>query len=871
MQSTRSVLPLDGTSTRRRRWGLRAYFALLVVAFVAAAAGATAYVFVQTERDGRDGAERDARSAANTAATQLGSAVTALKTTVNGLAATPQIEKQTLGNPASCVLQFSTPGTSSGHVDVLRADGTTACSSRPHKGTAPLPGYKGAWWLRDANAGAMVAAPVVDTMSGGHAILVTKPIRGGVVAVFYALEALGPDLANLYAGGKPLEFLVTSRDGRTVLARSIAPRRWVGRSIRATGLQAASGAVERRDLDGDTRLYATAPVPGVGWRFLAGEDERAALTAGNRLRNRQLAIILAGLALVLVAAFIVYRRVAIPVSRLRAAVRATAALTPPLPVAVSGPLEVAALGDDVNALIASVARELDERERAEESAVVSERSYRMLFESSPVPMWIYDRQTLAILEVNAAATAHYGHSREQFLALAMNEIEPARDPGELPPPGTARAVRHVTRRGTAIDVRTICHGVIFGGRPARFVLAEDTGERERLEGRLRQAQRMEAIGRLAGGVAHDFNNLVMVMMGHSELLLANTTPEDPRRSQAVEIKKAAERAAVLTRQLLSLGGGHGTEPIVLDLNATIAGVAPMLRQLIRSDVVIDTRPGPGVGRVLADRGQVEQVLVNLVVNASDAMPDGGRLTITTTDTDLDADGCRDHSAGDCKPGRYAVLEVADTGVGMNAVTMSHIFEPFYTTKSEEQGTGLGLATVYGIAAQIGGFVWAYSEPGRGTSLKVYLPADEAVVTAPLETASITPVAAAGRTVLLVEDDPTVRAVVRRMLETEGFTILEASEGAEALALSDAGAPGSLSVLVTDTIVPGPGGTDLAHRVRGRHPALSTVIMSGYTDRITAGKKTLGPRTEFIVKPFTAADLHARLAVLLPGSDEGPAA
>jgi two-component system cell cycle sensor histidine kinase/response regulator CckA len=865
MQTTRTVQPPDRTPTRQRGWRLRAYFALLVAAFVAVAAGAAAYVFVQTDRDGRDAARQDTRAAANTAARQLGDAVATLKATVDGLAATPRIEKQTLGNPAACVLQFATPGTSSGHLDVLRADGTTACSSRPHKGSAPLAGYKGASWLRAANAGALVQAPVVDTVSGGHALLVTKPIRGGIIAVFYALEALGPDLARLYDGGKPLVFLVTSRDGKTVLARSIAPRRWVGKSIKAD-LQATSAAVEHRDLDGKTRLYSTAPVPGVGWRFLAGENKHAALAAGTRLRNHQLEIILAGLALVLAAAFAVYRRVAIPVSRLGAAVRATSALTPPLPVAVSGPMEVAALGNDVNALIASVTRELEERERAEQSALASESSYHRLFESSPVPMWVYDLETLEILEVNAAAMAQYGHSREQLLALAMNDIEPARKPGEPPPPGAARAVRHVTRDGSAIEARTICHSVMFGERPARFVLAEDVGERERLEGRLRQAQRMEAIGRLAGGVAHDFNNLVMVMMGYSDLLLAHTAADDPRRGHAEEIKKAGERGAVLTKQLLSLGGEHGVEPVVLDLNGAIAGLEQMLRRLIRSNVVIDTRPGPDVSRILADRGQIEQMLVNLVVNASDAMPDGGTLTIATTVTDLDADYLRDHPSSDCKPGRYTVLEVADTGVGMDADTMAHIFEPFYTTKAEEQGTGLGLATVYGIVAQIGGFVWAYSEPGQGTTFKIYLPAAKAAVITQPPSERAAPLAAAGRTVLLVEDDPTVRAIVRRMLEAEGFAILEAAEGAEALALSQAGAPDSLGVLVTDTIIPGPGGADLAHRVRGRHPALRTVIMSGYTERITAGKETLGPRTEFLAKPFTAADLHAKLAVLLPGSD-----
>jgi two-component system cell cycle sensor histidine kinase/response regulator CckA len=474
---------------------------------------------------------------------------------------------------------------------------------------------------------------------------------------------------------------------------------------------------------------------------------------------------------------------------------------------------------------------------------MSERDYRLLFERSPVAMWIYDLETLAILEANDAALAHYGHSRDEFLALTMKEIEPGS------------------------QVRTIGHDVMFLERPARFVLAQEVGERDRLDEQLRQAQRMEAIARFASGVAHDFNNLVMVMTGHSDVLLANTPPDDARRGQAEEIKKAADRAAALTRQLLTVGRAQGAEPVVLDLDATVAGLEPRLRRSIGSNIEIEIRPGAGVSRVRADRGQIEQVLVDLAVNASDAMPAGGTLTIATTDVDLDADYFRDHPASEGEPGRYTLLEVADTGVGIDAATMSHVFEPFHTTTAEGHGTGLGLAAAYGIVAESRGFLWASSEPGRGTSFKVYLPAAAPAVNVQPERRLVAPLTGAGRTVLLVEDDTTVRAGVRRMLEAEGFTILEAAEGAAALALSEAGDPDSLGVLVADTILPGPGGVDLAHRVRHRHPALCTVIMSGYPEeRFTTGGNALGPRTEFLGKPFTAAALHAKLAALLLGPD-----
>jgi two-component system, cell cycle sensor histidine kinase and response regulator CckA len=502
-------------------------------------------------------------------------------------------------------------------------------------------------------------------------------------------------------------------------------------------------------------------------------------------------------------AYVAVLGIAFTVSRRRGAVRSTGPLTPP----------------------------------------TSERNYRLLFESSPVAMWIYDLETLAILEANEAALARYGHSRDEFLALTMTEIEPG------------------------LEVRTIGHDVTFLERPARFVLAEDVGERDRLDGQLRQAQRMEAIARFASGVAHEFNNLVMVMTGHSDVLLANTPPDDARRGQAEEIKKAAGRAAALTRQLLTVGRAQGAEPVVLDLNATVAGLEPMLRRSIRSNIEIAFRPGAGVSRVRADRGQIEQILVDLAVNASDAMPAGGTLTIATTDVDLDAEYFRDHPASEGEPGRYTLLEVADTGVGIDAATMSHVFEPFHTTKAEGHGTGLGLAAVYGIVAESRGFVSADSEPGHGTSFKVYLPAAATVVNVQQERRLVAPLTGAGRTVLLVEDDTTVRAGVRRMLEAEGFAILEAAEGVAALALSEAGDPDSLGVLVADTILPGPGGVDLADRVRHRHPALRTVIMSGYPEeRFTTGGNALGPRTEFLGKPFTAADLHAKLALLLLGPD-----
>ena len=556
----------------------------------------------------------------------------------------------------------------------------------------------------------------------------------------------------------------------------------------------------------------------------------------------QLAIILAGLGLFLAATLLVYRRVARPVTELGRAVRATSERPTLEPVPVSGPAEVTALGEDINGLIAAVNHGLAERERAEQN-------YRLLFTGSPLPMWIHDLGTRRMLDVNDAALEQYSYTREEFLALDMGAIET--DPG-----------RHRTHDGRRFDVRCIEHDITFGGRAARVVLAEDVGERARLEGQLRQAQRMEAIGRLAGGVAHDFNNLLTAIIGYSDLLLTRTPPGAPHRMEAEEIKKAGERAVALTRQLLSFARGQAVRPVAMSLNETIAGIGPMLRRVIRADVEIVTALSSEAGHIRADRGQIEQVIVNLAVNAGDAMPDGGTLTIASSSVVLDESYFRMHPAGPGGPGRYTLLEVQDTGVGIDEETLAHVFEPFFTTKDSESGTGLGLATVYGIVKQSGGFVWAYSEPGRGSTFKVYLPTIAAAVESGAERAPQALVQAAGRTVLLVEDDATVRTVVRRMLEKHGFAILEAAEGDVALALSDARAPGSLDLLVTDTVLPGPGGTSLAERIRRRHPALRTVIMSGYSESLATGDVPLEPGTEFIAKPFGPADLNAKLGTLL---------
>jgi signal transduction histidine kinase len=372
-------------------------------------------------------------------------------------------------------------------------------------------------------------------------------------------------------------------------------------------------------------------------------------------------------------------------------------------------------------------------------------------------------------------------------------------------------------------------------------------ERDWLEEQLRQAQKMEAIGRLAGGVAHDFNNLLTAINGYSEVLLGELPPGASLRPYVEEIVKAGERATRLTQQLLVFSRKQRAEPEVLDLNAVIADTAGLLRRVIGEDVVLLTRLDSGIGRVRADVGQLQQVLMNLAVNARDAMPGGGRLTIETASVNLDAPAPR--TFGDVPPGTYAMLAVSDTGSGMNAETQAHVFEPFFTTKEAGKGTGLGLSTVYGIVQQSGGHIWLYSEPGRGSVFKVYLPqvteasAPIAMPTAPAATTG------GSETILLVEDDEQVRALMVSALQTCGYRVLEASDGIQAL-LAVGQHAGPLDLLVTDVVLPGMSGRDVASHVAGLCPNVAVLYVSGYPDHAAVQHGLLDEASALLQKPFT---------------------
>ncbi|PYP56392.1 MAG: hybrid sensor histidine kinase/response regulator [Gemmatimonadetes bacterium] len=510
-----------------------------------------------------------------------------------------------------------------------------------------------------------------------------------------------------------------------------------------------------------------------------------------------------------------------------------------------------------------------ERKRTEEQLHESERKYRLLFETNPEPMFVYDFETLRIMAVNEAAITRYGYSESEFLALTIRDIRSVEEQARLEQElarrtdeGAVRTgVRHRAKDGRLFEVDLVARPLEFAGRRARLVLARDVTAQRHLEHQLRQSQKMEAVGQLAGGIAHDFNNLLTAILGSTQLLLHATPPGDARREDVEEIRNAGLRAAELTRQLLAFSRRQVLAPKVLELNAVVANMDKMLRRLIGDDVELATALHAEAGAVNADPGQLEQVLLNLVVNARDAMPGGGRVLIETTRMTLrDELVERRHRL---PPGDYVCLAVADSGLGMDEATQAHLFEPFFTTKEVGKGTGLGLATVYGIVKQSGGYIWVYSEPGRGTTVKVYLPRVRGAAEPPLPAPELPPLRGGKETVLLVEDAAPVRTLARRSLEARGYRVLDAADGPSALELSARHA-GEIDVLVTDVVMPGMSGRELAERLAPTRPRMKVLYTSGYTDDAMVRQGVLNAGVAFLQKPFVPDTLARKVRDVLDG-------
>ena len=522
-------------------------------------------------------------------------------------------------------------------------------------------------------------------------------------------------------------------------------------------------------------------------------------------------------------------------------------------------------------------RDISERRRAEEVVRASEQRFRDLVENANDIIFTCDMLG-NITSLNRAGERVTGYTADE--ALKMN-IAQAVSPDDI------AKVRHMLSRKRAADVATVYDLELItksGGRAAveissRAILkdgqavgvqgiARDITDRQRMENDLRtsqaqlqQSQRLEAVGQLAGGVAHDFNNLLTAIIGYSDFALRKMRANNPIRRDIEEIKKAANRAATLTRQLLAFSRKQILKPEVLDLNLVVGDMHKMLERLIGEDIDLVTTLGSDTDPVKADRGQLEQIIMNLVVNARDAMPFGGSVTIETANVLFDKAYTSEHVP--VKPGKYAMLAVSDTGLGMDANTQLHIFEPFFTTKELGKGTGLGLSTVYGIVKQSGGFIWVYSELNVGTTFKIYLPSltelhfDQ-------ELTSIDTAETETGTVLLVEDDPLVRNVALRALESAGYTVLESGNGHGALAMAHS-CDDEIDLLITDVVMPLMGGRELAHELSALHPKTSILFMSGYTDDAVVRHGIMDKDIEYLQKPFTPESLVRRVGEVLRDS------
>jgi CheY-like chemotaxis protein len=378
---------------------------------------------------------------------------------------------------------------------------------------------------------------------------------------------------------------------------------------------------------------------------------------------------------------------------------------------------------------------------------------------------------------------------------------------------------------------------------------------------------MEAVGRLSGGIAHDFNNLLGVIIGFGEILQEQVADDVTARESILEILKAGEKAASLTRQLLAFSRQQVLEPTVLELNRTITETEKMLKRIIGEDVTLDTELAPDLGRVKADQGQIEQVILNLAVNARDAMPEGGKLVIGTRNIEIDAAHAQRYPYP-VKPGPYVMLSVIDTGTGMDSTTQAHMFEPFFTTKEKGKGTGLGLATVYGIVKQSGGYIDVASEVGRGTAFRIYLPRVDEEAVPQVKTPEPATAHLAHKTLLVVEDEDSLLKATCRLLDPLGYKLLRASSGAEALRISGE-TPGAIDLVLADVVMPGLSGPDMVDQLKAERPDIKVVFMSGYTGQSVGRSESIFSKAPFLSKPFSRSDLEKKLQEALECSSPQP--
>jgi PAS domain S-box-containing protein len=519
--------------------------------------------------------------------------------------------------------------------------------------------------------------------------------------------------------------------------------------------------------------------------------------------------------------------------------------------------------------------DITERKEAEEALQESEKKFRVLTETAASGIFIHHGERF--IYVNPASEAISGYTRKELLAMnfwdlvhpdfreLIKQRAQARQQGELVP--SRYELKIITKNGEERWIDLTVGMINFEGKPAVLGTDFDITERKRaeeemraLEEQLRQSQKMEAVGLLAGGIAHDFNNLLTIIKGYSQLSLLELKEGDLLKGNIEEIQKATERAANLTGQLLAFSRRQVMQMKVFDFNTLLRDLENMLRRVIGEDIELVTILADDLGRTKTDPGQIEQVIMNLAVNARDAMPSGGKLIIETANVEFDEPYAHVHIA--MTPGRYVMLSVSDTGVGMSPEVRERVFEPFFTTKEKGKGTGLGLSTVYGIVKQSGGNIWVYSEPGQGTTVKIYFPRVEEENDALFRRDSASSIPQGSETVLVVEDEPSVRSLATHILRHQGYRILEASNGEEALRVVQEHAGENIHLLLTDVVMPHMGGKELADQLKILRPDIKVLYTSGYTDNAIVNHGILEPGTNFLQKPFSPTTLARKVREVL---------
>jgi len=604
---------------------------------------------------------------------------------------------------------------------------------------------------------------------------------------------------------------------------------------------------------GTTHVAAADAIPSTPWMVVIQIPRHRAIAPARQFLYGASLIALLMIVLGAIAAWALSRSITGPLDEISRAAAGIADGDYTRRTHVSAPNELGRLAASFDTMAA----------RVEAAAKAREDTFKLLdvvLDSAPIGFALLDRELRylrvndALARLNGAPAAEHvgrparelqpelGEERERMLRRVLEDRTPVVDV-ELLRPGSMKGAAERQLRASFFLV-----SVVDGPPMGIGMFVAETTERRGLEAQLQQAQKMEAVGQLAGGIAHDFNNLLTVITSYGAMVMADLPRESPHAADVQEILNAANRASSLTRQLLAFSRRQVLQPQVLDLNVLTGDLEKMLRRLLREDIQLITRFDPQLALVNADAGQLEQVIVNLVVNARDAMPRGGRIAIATSNVSL-GDGFGTAHAN-MAPGPYVLLTVTDTGRGMDKTTQAHIFEPFFTTKPVGQGTGLGLSTVYGIVKQSGGYVWVYSEIERGTTFKIYLPAVANVPNAAdAERDTMMPPPGGPERILLVEDEPNVRRIARRILERNGYTVLEASNGAEALRILERRQE-PIALVLTDLVMPEMGGRELASKLRIVSPTSRVLFMSGYTEDAVLRQSVMEPGAIFLDKPFT---------------------